>query len=154
MAPRKEVNTDIEKAGNPSNIKLREGEVSTDHNVIETVEGTLHDKYMESIAFFEEMVTVLVAETTDKNAEKVVPVGNGGRFVFFQRGVPITCARKFVDSLIVKITNVSTPNKTLIGNEQTFGIAFQSALKYPFTIIEDKNPLGSEWLRKRICAPI
>ncbi len=150
---RKKIRSDIEIPQSPSPITFRDGEVST-HNVIETVGEPINSAFMEEIAFMEDPITVIVAETTDKNAEKVVPVGNNGKFMFFTRGIPKTCARKFVDSLIVKATTVSTEEVLAGANERSFVIRGASALKYPFTIVEDKNPKGIEWLRQRLAIAI
>jgi len=145
----KVVDTDNMHVGQSIDRKI--DEIRSDFSqTVEPIEKPLHDDYMKELAFMEEPVTIIVHETTDDNEPNPVQVGCNGKFVAFFRGQPTTVKRKFVDCLIVKKTTVATPEITNGAGERTFTIKSRSALKYPFQIVEDKNPKGVEWLRRRM----
>ncbi len=105
---------------------------------------------IKKLAFMEEPMTILLHENADPNAEDPVTVGNNGKFVAFFRGKPTLTKRKFVSGLIVKVNTITTDEGIIPGTIERVGlIRTHSAHKYPFQIIEDKNPRGSEWVSKR-----
>jgi hypothetical protein len=131
----KEISQDIEMPGN---------------NRLITEIGVINKDYLAQLAFMEEEITVMVHESADENADNPVTVGNNGTFRQFFRGQPTRVKRKFVDSLIVKSGRVATPETQNGAGERTRVIRQTSAQKYPFSIMEDKNPKGAEWLRGRL----
>lgn len=117
---------------------------------VEPVDGGLDTEYADALAFMEEPVEIMVQEVADPFAEDPVMVGNNGQLEIFKRGVPKVTKRKFVDCLIAKSFMVSTPEVQTPNGERTRTVKVTSALKFPFQIIQDKNPKGVEWLRRRL----
>lgn len=142
----------------PSDIILKDGTLATGGQPVIYQDKPLNADYMDSLAFMEEEIEVMVQETSDENAENPITVGNNGIFKQFFRGVPTVTKRKFVDSLIVKTGRVTTPEVQIQGvkggSERSFTIRQQSAHKYPFMVIQDRNPKGPEWLKRRLAEAI
>lgn len=132
-------------AGNPDDILEAP---AIDRGYLEPIDKPLNKDYLDELAFMNEQIIINVHESTDLNAENPVPVGNCGQFRFFERGKNILTQRKFADCLFAKGSSVSTP-EIFKGGEKTYAIRQHAAAKYPFTIIEDKNPKGVEWYRRR-----
>jgi hypothetical protein len=137
--------------GQPKDIIVNETMNLVGGESLEPVnERALNADFLDALAFMEEPVEIMVAETTDENAENPVQVGVNGQFQVFWRGVPTVTKRKFADALIVKSHRVSTPEMTNGSGERVRVIRRHAALKYPFSIMQDKNPKGTEWLRRRM----
>lgn len=134
-----------------ADIILKDGTLATSGNTIEAISAdALGTDRLAALAFMEEEITVMVQETADENAENPVMVGCNGIFKQFFRGQPTLAKRKFVDCLIVKTGRVTTPETQNGAGERTYAIRQQSAHKYPFMLIEDRNPKGKEWLTRRL----
>lgn len=102
----------------------------------------------QELIFNEEMVEVMVHESTDTNAENPVFTSCNGVNQYFFRGQPQIVKRKFVGILAsVKEHSISTPDYTAPDGSRAVGIRRTSSLKYPFSIISDPNKRGAEWLR-------
>lgn len=112
------------------------------------------DPYIEELRFNEELVEVMVHETTDENAENPVFTACNGVTQYFFRGQPQMVKRKFVAILAsVKEHGITTPEYAAGDGSRAMSIRRTSSLKYPFSIISDKNPRGAAWLRSLIVAP-
>lgn len=110
----------------------------------------LAKKDADAEAFMNSPMTIMVNQTSDVNEENPVIVGNNGALMGFYRGQPTTCKRKFVDSLCVRSATITTPEMRNAAGEKTFGITVRTALKYPFTVMEDKHKEGPEWLKSKL----
>ena len=111
-------------------------------------------EYAQELAFNEEMIEVMVHESTDENAENPVFTSCNGVTQYFFRGVPQQVRRKFVAILAsVKEHAVSTPEYTAQDGSRATGIRRTSSLKYPFSVISDPNPRGAAWLKGLLRAP-
>lgn len=111
------------------------------------------DPYIEELKFNEELVEVMVHETTDENAENPVFTACNGVTQYFYRGVPQIVKRKYVAILAAaKEHGVTTPEYTGTDGVRATSIRRTSSLKYPFSVISDKNPRGAAWLRSLIQA--
>jgi len=151
---RKEIHTPDLDTGQPADIMLKDGTIAVGQNHVETVSTPLTPSYADALAFMEEEIEIMVHESTDPNAENPVLVGNGGIFKAFWRGVPTRAKRKFVDCLCVKTNFVTTPEIVNGGGERAYSIRQRAALKFPFSIIEDRNPKGREWIGQRLAEVI
>lgn len=121
--------------------------------------GPMHKDYMAELAFAEEPVTIRVEPSGEKNAAPMVDCwvnGRGcevlvnGRWLstgFFPVGVVLTTKRKYVEVLArSKVTNIKTKHDdATVANPQNL-IERQTYQRAPFSVIEDKNPKGAEWL--------
>lgn len=97
-------------------------------------------------AFMNEMVTVVVHESTDPNAEAIPVLNCNNRNQPLVRGVPTPMRRLFVEILAhCKATTISQkPNPYELDRPHEIR---HTALKYPFAVIEDRNPKGRAWLQ-------
>jgi len=151
----KEIHSTDFEIGQQSNIIVTSDELLGKlRNSSVAVDPKWQKKYLSDLAFMEEEVTVMVHEDVNPNAENPIMVGNGGRHMAFFRGKQTKCKRKFLDSLIVKQTSVSTPEIVTGANEKSFSIRQVSALKYPFSIISDKSKHGGDWLAMRMAEAV
>lgn len=113
------------------------------------------DEKLKKLAFAEEMVTIMIHESSDPNAEKLVYLAVNGegagpnKLPWVQRGVPIKIRRKFVERLArAKNENVGSVERVNPLGEREVVYPKSQALKYPFSVIEDRNPNGAAWLQE------
>lgn len=108
----------------------------------------------QALIFNEEIVEVMLHESTDENAENPVFTACNGVPQYFYRGLPQQVKRKYVAILAsVKEHNVKTPEFTTPDGARGMSIRRTSSLKYPFSIIHDPNPRGAAWLKALLQAP-
>lgn len=146
----KEIHTTDMKVGQDSELILPEGNViRPEEPEIAIPDGPTISEYAKALAFMEEPVTVMVHETGDTNETPLVDVYVNGVAQYFVRGEPITCKRKYVEGLVrAKPTAISTDVRERNSENPQNVIHRRSALRYPFSVVEDKNPNGGAWLRK------
>lgn len=138
----------------PVHISLT-GEAELIKEPIKIVDGPTSTAKMEALAFNEEMVTIEIASSEDPNAEMLIEVGVNNKKQFFRRGQQQTVRRKYVEQLArTKVTkymqNVESTDPTVVNR-----LMPTTVLRYPFTLIEDKNPRGGQaWLRKILAEAI
>jgi hypothetical protein len=112
------------------------------------------DPYAQELAFNEEFIEVMLHESTDPNAENPVYTACNGVSQYFFRGQVQQVRRKFVGILAsAKEHRVSTPEYRAADGSQAMGIRRTSSLKYPFSVVSDKNPRGAAWLKSLLSAP-
>jgi hypothetical protein len=112
------------------------------------------DPYAQELIFNEEIVEVMVHESTDENAENPIFTSCQGVPQYFYRGVPQRVKRKYVEILAaVKEHALSTPEYTAQDGSRAVGIRRTSSIKYPFSVISDPNPRGAAWLKALLRAP-
>lgn len=105
-------------------------------------------QYAQELAFNEELIDIMVSESTDENAEDVIFTACNGVPQYFKRGVIQTVKRKYVAILAsAKEHNITTPQFTTGDGARASGIRRTSSLKYPFMVVSDKNPRGAAWLK-------
>jgi hypothetical protein len=104
--------------------------------------------FADELAFMNEQVVVVVHESQDKNAEKVINVFNDGVPQRFVRGQATIVRRKYVEVLArSKPFSVATPEETDGNGDRTTNIRTTAGLMYPFEM-RDKNPRGQQWLQR------
>jgi hypothetical protein len=113
---------------------------------IETAAAHDFQKMVQQEAFMNEMVTVEVADTTDENQPPSLVLSVNGVTQPVFRGRPTQMRRMFVEILArckeTKYTqHVVNPNEP-----DRIEMRSRTALAYPFTVVEDKNPAGRAWL--------
>lgn len=103
-------------------------------------------EYVKDLKFNEDILTIVISETGDPNAENPVPTACNGETKLLVRGKEYKLARKFVDSLIKVEERIKTINfRDAEGLDQT-KISKTPALKYPMSIINDPaGELGRRW---------
>lgn len=115
---------------------------------IEIVPGPALGDYAAELAFNEELVEVIVHESTDKNAEPVVDLYCNGVPQRFVRGRVQTVKRKYVEILARARITAMTTDVQIQGENVVNRINKHTALRYPFSIRRDANPKGADWLNK------
>lgn len=114
---------------------------------IEIIDRVASNDALEMERFMQEMVTVMVADSNDDNDVELIQVSVNGNRQFFQRGKAQEVKRYFVERLArAKRTTYSQNLDDRLGEAMNNMIP-RHALRYPFTVIEDKNPKGGAWLR-------
>lgn len=114
---------------------------------IEVVDRPVNKDWAEQMAFNEEAIEIMVHESTDKNAEIVVEVFNGGVPQRFIRGQKQMVKRKFVEVLArAKETRYSQEKVRDDDGNESYRNVPHTALRYPFSVISDANPRGRDWL--------
>lgn len=109
--------------------------------------GSVDKTFMAQLAFNEEIVEIVIDESSDPNAENPVVVGVNGQYEYFARGEPKVVKRKFVDALCARNVNIRTTETRNNLGELGTKINQSSALRFPFTMLRDDNPKGRDWLR-------
>ena len=101
------------------------------------------------LAFMEEEVVVRLATTADKSQEPIPRFSVNGINQYIQRGKPQAIKRKFLQEIArSKHESINTPFARDGNGFDTYNLSKQHSLKYPFELIEDKNPRGRPWLEK------
>lgn len=114
----------------------------------ETVDSPFVKEYLNDLKFMEDILTITIGETTDKNAENPVPAGVNGDVRHLTRGQEYKLPRKFVDSLIKVEDAVTTEQyKDKDGVDQT-RVKKNPSLKYPLSILHDPaGEVGRRWFQ-------
>jgi hypothetical protein len=157
---RKEVHTDDiqidQKPNIPDNTGDREDEI--------VIAEQLPDKkFLDELAFNEEPVTIRLEPSSDKNAPTMIPAWNNGKgcevwdsrlnqwqeWKYIPVGKVLTVKRKYVATFAsAKYDSVSTVHgSTQEENPRNEIKRFTSAVA-SFSVIEDRNPRGVEWLNE------
>ena len=130
----------------PTEGKLDRSTIETDIQIIPN-EKTMADKAAMA-AFMEEPVKILVHDSADPNAEPVVELNVNGVNQFVFRGREQIVKRKFVE-VLARARRVATKTQTGIQGDRVVNRVTQhSAVRFPFSVIEDRNPKGTPWLRE------
>lgn len=114
----------------------------------EIVDRPVDPEKMAMMAFMDEPVTIRIATTTDKNAEQVFELNINGKVEFFRRGEVKTVKRYFVDRL-ARLKETAFSQQEVLNKEGIKDILHtpNTALKYDFSIVEDRHPRGADWLK-------
>jgi hypothetical protein len=150
IQPSKPLEADAEQIGQRRERRIPiTGEARIESDDIEVIDRVPPQDTLKTLAFMEELVTVVVHKSHEKNAEAVVTIWNDGRSQPFVRGVPNMVKRKFVECLArAKLTvfdqDVHVDRSTGEGVNRMIP---NTGLKYPFDVIQDKNPRGRAWLQ-------
>ena len=119
---------------------------------IATLDSSSRDDYYKELQFMEEMVTIRLEPSSEKNAPSVIDVYVNGRPEWIPVGKPFTLARKYVEVLarakpIEVQTSHDTPETSMNGDPQN-RVVRTIRSKHPFSVINDPNPRGIDWLTR------
>lgn len=116
---------------------------------IEIPDGPLTKGHAEELAFNEELVEIIVHDSSDPLAEPIVEVYNNGKLQMFPRGMPVTCKRKYLEGL-VRSKPVAYSNVEFVREDGSRAVKYpkRTSLRYPFQVLRDDNPRGRAWLAK------
>ena len=132
----------------------QDGTAHFDDTSLVRVEGkTLDDpdmlKKLQMEAFMEEMVTVEISEVSEEQADHGFPIFVNGQCEIFFRGERKAIKRKFVEGL-ARAKKTGYRNVLKVDRdtgEKEYVWPSKTGLRYPFSVIEDKNRMGADWLR-------
>jgi hypothetical protein len=112
-------------------------------------------KQFDELKFNEDVLEIMVHESTDPNAENPVFTGCNGVNQYFFRGQPQQVKRKYVAILAsCKEHSIATQEYTQSDGSRAVRIGRTSSLKYPFSVISDPaGKRGADWLRSLLQAP-
>lgn len=155
----REINTQDMKVGQSAPITLDDGPIDREQVVL-PVDTPLIDDYAKALSFAEEPVTIRVSPSAEKFAPTVIDCAVNGKgaevFVggrWHELGVipvgrEVTTKRKYVEVLArSKQDNVSTRIEQRTDGEENI-VDRSTYHKAPFSVIEDRNPMGAEWLTR------
>ena len=149
---RNEIDTNSMQVGQDkaAEFSITSARVKRDDRIVETVDGPVGSDFYAELAFMEEPIEVMVMESTAENPEPVVEVFHNGVPQRFIRGQVQTVKRKFVEVLArAKRTRFSQQvYADRLTGEAVQKMIPQTALQYPFSVMNDPNPRGAPWLRK------
>lgn len=122
--------------------------------IVRAPKSSLDSKHAAELAFNEQLVEVIVHESTDLNAENPVFTSCNGVSQYFFRGQPTRVKRKYVAILAAaKEHSVSTFEHTEADGTRAIGVRKVANVKYPFSVIHDPaGKQGSDWLRSLLRA--
>ena len=118
-----------------------------DGQSIEAIVTKEFDREVFEEAFMNEMVTVMVADTTDENVNPMPTPSVNGVMQPIMRGVPTRVKRKYLEVLArCKETKFSQRTANPMEPDRIEMVP-RTAFTYPFQVIEDQNPKGGAWLK-------
>lgn len=138
----------------PRTIESDGANVSLSPTKIVVADRVYDSEKMAMLAFMNEPVTIRIATTTDKAAEKVFEINVNGNPKLFRRGGTYTVPRYYVDR-IMRLKQTVYDQEEIINKEGVKEIRYPSstALKYDFVIERDANPRGKDWERAVLAEP-
>ena len=147
----RQVDTTNQYLGNSNPLTI--GEIG--RGDVDEIERVVSMDAADMEAFMNEPVTIVVMSSGAENETNMVQVGVNGVTQFIRRDEPITVKRKYVERLArCKPTDFNQALDDSRGEVSFNILTRRHALKYPFTVIEDKNPRGSGWLRNILAEPV
>jgi len=109
--------------------------------------GPRGQKWLDDMAFANEMVVVMVHETTDKTANPFPEVWVNGRVQRFVRGEEQTVRRCYVEKLArLKLTTFDNLKTKDVDGEDVYRYPTHTGLVFPFAVISDSDK-GKVWLK-------
>ncbi len=115
---------------------------------IQVVDRPVDREKLAMLAFMEEPVSIHIHSVTDPTAEQVFQIFNNGQSETFKRNETKTVKRKFVDCLATRKLTTFTQERRRGEDGVMHDVQIpHTALKYPFSVVEDRHPRGADWLR-------
>jgi hypothetical protein len=104
---------------------------------------------LDALKFNNEPVTIYIQEVTDKDAAPCFEVSVNGDKRVFVRGETYTVPRYIVEQMArAKPVHYDNIEYTKDDGERAVRWPGRIGLRYPFSIVQDGNPLGVEWFKR------
>lgn len=117
--------------------------------VIEPVDKLLRTAELQQAAFMEDVLTIRVERGREKHAPQWVDVHVNGVLQWIKIGEPQRVKRKFVEVLArSQPFSVQTEHGSTNEERPQNRIERSQFAQYPFSVLHDPHPLGSEWLQR------
>lgn len=98
-------------------------------------------------AFMNEYVTIIVAPSTEEGQLEIITPNVNGMNQPIIRGVECRVKRKYVEDLARTRTTKYDQQVQDPTRPENIQMVERSAVTYPFTVTQDDNPKGREWLQ-------
>lgn len=149
---KKEISSEDVKVGQDEPVDIpTEGDIKREPAPKESDVDIVSPAAVGQAAFYNEKVRVLVHQSADQNNVEPIPmVSVNGRTQFFVRGQPTWVKRKYVAALA---RAKKTAYRQQVRVDEVTGHVVQrmvpsTAVAYPFSVVDDPNPNGRQWLEK------
>lgn len=120
----------------------------------ETIEDPAFQAKAEYMRFMEEPVRVYIQESNGDFDESSFTIWVNGRPETFTEGQEKTVARKYLEGLArAKKTTYRNSRKTRDDGENFYQYIPRTGVRYPFAVVEDRNPRGRAWLEAVLRQP-
>lgn len=138
----------------PECVEDRHGEAVIQRVRVTDVDDPEFTEKQANMAFMNELVTVFIHSTNEKNADQVFDVAVNGMSCLFRRNETKTVKRLFVEGLArAKPATFDNQEYTDTDGVRKFRYPVHNGLRYPFSIVEDRNPMGPRWLAHVLAQP-
>jgi len=118
-------------------------------DIVLSGEESLNADYQAELAFNEEVLTIRLERSADKFAPQFIDVYCNGVAEWIPVGKPHKVKRKFVEVLALsKPDEIQTEVIERMNQDPQNLVHHSISCKYPFSVISDPNPNGSEWLTR------
>jgi hypothetical protein len=152
------------RALNSADIKIEQKPAISDDpsqfdGDIVRVEQMPNKEYREELAFNEEPVTIVLHQSSDKNSANSYPIWNNGKgceamiggkwreVTWLTTGTRYTIKRKYLEIMArSKMDNVETVILDKDAERPRNMINRVTSAHMSFSVLEDKNPRGADWL--------
>lgn len=120
----------------------------------EPVDSPEYKEKMANLQFMEDMVTVHIHDTAEKDADPRFEISVNGKAVIFHRGETRAVKRYIVEGL-ARAKPVHYRNEEYINSSGERSVRWPSStgLRYGFSVIQDPHPRGGEWLKSVLRQP-
>lgn len=128
---------------------------SLEPNTVELAERMPDAKKAEELIFMQDIVTVILHDTNEPNADPTPCVTVNGINQFFIRGERVQCKRMFVNRLAeMKRTSYTQAEGVDSSGARAYWQKKHNSLVYPFAVVEDPaGERGRAWLDAKLKAP-
>jgi hypothetical protein len=118
-------------------------------NVIEPVDKMLRTAELVQAKFMEDVLTIRIERGREKHAPTWVDVYVNGVCQWVKIGEPQKIKRKYVEVLArSQPFSVATEHGTTAEERPQNRIQRNQFAQYPFSVLHDPSPLGSEWIQR------
>lgn len=118
---------------------------------VEVVDKPLTSVKADALKFNEEVLTVIVHESSNPTDHPCPEIEINGRIRVFPRGEEVKVERYFVEQLCrLKKTTYSQKKVEDANGIKTYRNIPHTSVLYPFAVMHDPNPLGQAWLKNTL----
>ena len=143
------------EVGRTDTRRFVEGETGLEPANTENLDDGVFDEHAKMLMFMVEPVTVEIHDVADEHAEPAFVIMVNGENETFRRGEIKTVKRYFVEGLArarkTGYRNVEQVNRHTGQKEYVYPA--MTGLRYPFSVTDDRNPRGRDWLKHTLRQP-
>jgi hypothetical protein len=123
-------------------------------NLVEPAESLPSKEKLEALRFNEDVLTIVVHDSTNPIDDPWPEVTVNGTVQRFQRGLEMQVKRKYVERLArAKLTSRGNEKYKDGNGDDAYRYPAHTALRYPFSVLHDPSPKGRAWLTGILSQP-